>query len=78
MDNYTIEEHDKVKRITTTLKDYYSMPTHYQYVRKYKFSFLWEMVELAMSVPNHKVTKSRGAIYVSNVKRYGNSPDTWN
>lgn len=78
MDNYTIEEQTNAKEIATTLKDYYSMPTHLQFVRQYKLSFLWEMVRRAMSIPEHKVTNSRGAIYVSNVKRYGNSPDTWN
>lgn len=66
------------QKIAETLEDRYALHQHIPLVIKHKISFLWEMVNMVMSIPDHEIEKSRGAYYMHLVNKYGNSPDTWN
>jgi len=49
--------------IAQALNDMDSITLHLQYVRKYKESFLRKQLKTVLSIPAHKIKKSRAALY---------------
>lgn len=61
---YTPHEIKLATEIAETLGDRDSMALHLMYVRKYQEAFLREKLVKVMAMPEHKIKKSRAAIYV--------------
>lgn len=57
--------------IAQTLNDPDSLPQFKIYVETYPRQFLLDMLARTMSVPDHKVKKSRGALFVFLVQHNG-------
>lgn len=77
MKEYTHSEMQLAKEIANALKDHHSLLQHLQFVKKYRESFLREMLVKALAIPEANITNSRGALYTALVKRYG-SENSWN
>ena len=67
--DYTSYERKLANEFASTLKDWNSIVLHLQYVRKYKEEFLRRILNQVMSVPEHKIKKSRAALYTYLISR---------
>ncbi len=62
----TIYDHHEIKlahEIADTHNDKDSITMHLQYARKYQEGFLRKILARAMSIPEHKIKRSRAALY---------------
>ena len=74
--NYDPYEIKLANEIAATLDDRDSIVLHLMYVRKYKEEFLRKILAKVMSLPDHKIRKTRGAVYtflINQSSQYGDS-----
>jgi hypothetical protein len=64
-------ENKLAHEIATALDDLDALPVHIQFCQKYSEAFLRKMLLKALSVPQEKIRKTRGALYTSLVQRNG-------
>lgn len=62
--HYDPHEVRLANEIAETLEDRDSLALHLQYVRKYKESFLRKTLAKVMALPEHKIRKTRAALFV--------------
>lgn len=73
---YDPHEHKLANEIAETLGDRDSIALHLQYVRKYKEAFLRKTLAKAMSIPEHKIRKTRAALFVFLINQGASNGDT--
>ena len=71
-DDYTHEEHRLAQEIASTLNDWDALPLFRMYARKYKEAFLRKILVKVMSIPDHKIKRTRGALFTFLVNQSGN------
>ena len=62
-EHYDPHEITLAHEIANTLNDMDSLVLHLQYVRKYKEAFLRKVLNKVLSIPEHKIKRSRAALY---------------
>jgi hypothetical protein len=76
--NYDPYEVKLAHEIAYTLHDTDSIQLHLQYVRKYKEEHLRKTLQKVMAIDEHKIKRSRAALYtflISQGDKYGHSGD---
>lgn len=69
--NLTPQQEKLAIEIAHALDDMDSVQSHRKMVTMYSESYLREKLMKALSMPEHKIRKSRGALYTSLVQGYG-------
>ncbi len=69
--NLTQEQEKLALEIAHDLNDMDSLHSHRKMVMMYSEDYLREKLHKALSVPEQKIRKSRGALYTSLVQGYG-------
>lgn len=69
--NLTPQQEQLAVEIAHTLNDMDSLQSHRKMVTMYSESYLRDKMTKALSIPEHKIRKSRGALYTSLVQGYG-------
>ena len=70
-ENYEPQEINLAREIADELDDQDSIPYHLQNVRKYKESFLRKQLQKVLSIPEHKIKRSRAALYTYLINQHG-------
>lgn len=78
MTNATREQIQFAHEIADTLNDQEAFPLYLSYVQKYQEAFLRKILARVMSIPDHKIRRTRGALFTFLVNQHGNSPSAWN
>ena len=63
--------------IAERLNDQKSLSQYLIMVRKYKSSFLKDVLAEVLRTPQKKIRKSRGALYTYLIRRYGDKNSSW-
>lgn len=69
--NLTQEQEKLAVEIAHALEDMDSLQSHRKMVSMYSEKYLREKLTKALTLPAHKIRKSRGALYTSLVQGYG-------
>ena len=73
---YDANEIKLANEIAETLKDRDSLALHLMYVRKYKEEFLRRILAKVMALPDHKIRKTRAALYVFLINQSSHHDDS--
>lgn len=68
---YTPKEYKLAREIAESLQDMDSLGMHIKFVQTYAESHLRKILSKVLSIPEHKIRKTRGALYTSLVKQQG-------
>ena len=74
-EEYDPYEINLAHEIADALHDMDSITLHLQYVRKYKEPFLRKQLKTVLSIPAHKIKKSRAALYTFLVNKNAGGGD---
>ena len=74
--DYDPYERKLANEIADTLKDRDSITMHLQYVRKYQEEFLRKILNKVMALPDHKIRRSRAALYTFLINQNGQHGDS--
>jgi hypothetical protein len=67
---YTPQEKKLAHEIADVLNDHHALEVHLNFAAKYQEDFLRKMLLRTMSIPEHKIRRSRAALYMSLVLKY--------
>lgn len=67
------KEYRLAVELANTLNDRISLPAYVIFAQKYTEPFLREVLVKTLSVPEHKIRKTRGALFTHLVKQYAQS-----
>lgn len=73
--NLSQEQEKLAVEIAHALNDMGSIQSHRKMVNTYSEEYLRDKLMKALSMPEHKIRKSRGALYTSLVQGYGRFRD---
>lgn len=71
--NLNQEQEQLAVEIAHTLDDMDSLQVHRKLVTMYSEDYLRKKMAKVLAVPEHKIRKSRGALYMTLVRGYGSS-----
>lgn len=71
MHEYTQQEKKLAYEIADTLHDHEALTLYLGYTRRYTEAFLRKILIRVLSVPDHKIRKTRGALFTYLVGKHG-------
>ena len=66
----TPEQKHFAQKIATLLNDQTALPLYETFVRQHPQEALEELIEKVLSIPDHKIRRTRGALFTFLVKQY--------
>lgn len=71
--NYTQQEIKLANEIASTLDDMDSVQLHLMYAATYQETYLRKVLAKVMAIPEHKIKKTRGALFTFLISQNGGS-----